>query len=90
MSRSYFSQHVNVPAIEENAGGPAYLNGTFDVGEGKYHVDWLMRDRAERICSSNWEIEASPAGERQADGARYRARRRCSRSKASRSSRSLR
>src|SRR6476659_5587246 len=47
----YFSQRVTVPAIEENAGGPAYLNGTFDVGEGKYHVDWLMRDRAERICS---------------------------------------
>jgi hypothetical protein len=54
----YFSQRVNVPAIDENAGGPAYLNGTFDVGEGKYHVDWLMRDRAERICSLNWEIEA--------------------------------
>jgi len=63
---AYFSQHVNVPAIEENAGGPAYLNGTFDIGEGKYHVDWLMRDRSERICSSNWEIEASlPAKDKQ-------------------------
>src|ERR1044071_5752633 len=56
---SYFSQHTNVPAIEENAGGPAYLQGSIDVGEGKYHVDWLMRDRAERICSSNWEVDAS-------------------------------
>ena len=55
----YFSQHISVPAIEENAGGPAYLQGNFDVGEGKYHVDWLMRDRAERICSSNWDVEAS-------------------------------
>jgi len=55
----YFSQHVPVPAIEEDAGGPAYLTGTFDVGEGKYHVDWLMRDRAERICSFYWDIEAS-------------------------------
>jgi len=55
----YFSQHINVPAIEENAGGPAYLQGTIDVGEGKYHVDWLMRDRAERICSSNWEVDAN-------------------------------
>src|SRR4051812_47184177 len=36
----YFSQRVNVPAIEQNAGGPAYLSGQFDVGEGKYHVDW--------------------------------------------------
>jgi hypothetical protein len=55
----YFSQRINVPAIEENAGGPAYLQGNFDVGEGKYHVDWLMRDRSERICSSNWDVEAS-------------------------------
>jgi hypothetical protein len=54
----YFSQHVSVPQIEEDASGPAYLQGTFDVGEGKYHVDWLMRDRLERICSSNWEINA--------------------------------
>ncbi|HSU66204.1 MAG TPA: hypothetical protein VLJ39_05015 [Tepidisphaeraceae bacterium] len=62
----YFSQRVAVPAIEENAGGPVYLNGTFDVGEGKYHVDWLMRDRAERICSSNWDIEANlPAKDKQ-------------------------
>ncbi len=62
----YFSQHVSVPAIEENAGGPAYLTGTFDLGEGKYHVSWLMRDRAERICSSNWDVEAAlPAKDKQ-------------------------
>ena len=62
----YFSQHISVPAIEENAGGPAYLQGNFDVGEGKYHVDWLMRDRSERICSSNWDFEANlPARDRQ-------------------------
>ncbi|MGA3041977.1 MAG: acetyltransferase [Bryobacteraceae bacterium] len=55
----YFSQRVNVPEIEENAHGDAYLQGTFDVGEGKYHVDWLMRDRAERVCSAFWDIDAS-------------------------------
>ena len=31
----YFSQRVSVPAIEENAKGDAYLQGIFDVGEGK-------------------------------------------------------
>jgi hypothetical protein len=62
----YFSQHIPVPAIQDDAAGPAYLQGTFQVGEGKYHVDWLMRDRAERICSSNWEIEANlPSRDRQ-------------------------
>jgi hypothetical protein len=55
----YLSQSVPVPPIEEDAKGDAYLDGSFDVGEGKYHVSWLMRDRSERICSSNWDIEAA-------------------------------
>jgi hypothetical protein len=62
----YFSQRWNVPAIDSDAGGSATLNGTFDVGEGKYHVDWLMRDRAERVCSFNWDAEANlPAKDKQ-------------------------
>jgi len=55
----YLSQRVNVPEIEENAHGDAYLQGSFNVGEGKYHVDWLMRDRTERVCSAFWDIDAS-------------------------------
>jgi hypothetical protein len=54
----YFTQHLRVPPIEEDARGDAYLQGAFDVGEGSYHIDWLMRDRTERICSSNWDSEA--------------------------------
>jgi hypothetical protein len=54
----YFTQRIRVPLIEDDAKGDAYLQGTFDVGEGKYHVDWLMRDRAERVCSSYWDVEA--------------------------------
>jgi len=55
----YFAQHVRVPLLEDDAKGDAYLQGAFDVGEGSYHVDWLMRDRAERVCSSSWDAEAS-------------------------------
>src|ERR1700685_1152321 len=55
----YFTQHLRVPPIEEDARGDAYLQGAFDVGEGSYHIDWLMRDRTERICSSYWDSEAS-------------------------------
>jgi hypothetical protein len=55
----YFTQRFSVPAIEENAKGEAYLQGTFEVGEGKYHVDWLMRDRTERVCANSWEVEAN-------------------------------
>ncbi len=55
----YFTQHLRVPAIQEDAKGEAYLQGAFDIGEGAYHIDWLMRDRTERVCSSNWDSEAS-------------------------------
>jgi len=54
----YFSQRLSVPLIEENAKGNAYLQGAFDVGEGNYHVDFLMRDRRERVCAFFWDAEA--------------------------------
>lgn len=56
---TYFSQHFQVPSIDRDEGGPAYLDGAFNVGEGKYHVDLLMRDRAERMCSFHWDSEAA-------------------------------
>lgn len=54
----YFSQRYTVPDIETNARGDAYLSGGFDVGEGDFHVSWMMRDRLERVCSSNWNFTA--------------------------------
>lgn len=57
-SPTYFTQKVRVPAIEEDAKGDALLQGGFDVGPGKYFVDLLVRDRAERICALSWDIEA--------------------------------
>jgi hypothetical protein len=63
---SYFVQRVRVPSIDADAAGDAYLQGAFDLGEGNYHVDWLMRDRTERVCSSYWDTEAElPAKDRQ-------------------------
>ncbi|HEY1206456.1 MAG: acetyltransferase [Bryobacteraceae bacterium] len=56
--RFYFSQRIHVPPIAEDAPGNAYLEGLFDLGVGRYHVDWLMRDRSDRICSSYWDLEA--------------------------------
>ncbi len=55
----YFKQHYSVPAIDDDAGGSASLTGAVELGEGKYHVDWLMRDRAERVCSFHWDAEAT-------------------------------
>lgn len=59
---AYFSQKIRVPSLEEDARGDAYLQGFFDLGEGAYHVDLLMRDRAERICSTFWDHEAALIG----------------------------
>jgi hypothetical protein len=56
---AYFVQHLRVPPLQEDAKGDAYLQGAFDVGEGSYHIDWLMRDKTERICSFNWDAEAA-------------------------------
>lgn len=58
---SYFVQHIKVPAIEEDARGDADLGGMLDLGEGTYHVDWLMRDRSERVCSFYWDMDATLA-----------------------------
>jgi hypothetical protein len=55
----YFSQHIRVPSLDSEAGGNATLDGTVDLGEGNYHVDWLMRDRAEHVCSFYWNMEAA-------------------------------
>lgn len=56
---SFFTQHIRVPTVEEEAKGDAALGGGLDLGPGKYHVDWLMRDRLERVCSSAWDVEAA-------------------------------
>jgi hypothetical protein len=56
---SYFVQHIHVPEIADDAKGDANLHGMVDLGEGVYHVDWLMRDRSERVCSFYWDTEAA-------------------------------
>ena len=56
---AYFVQHFGVPSIPDDAKGDALLQGEVNLGEGNYHVDWLMRDRAERICSASWDVEAT-------------------------------
>jgi hypothetical protein len=58
-SPSYFISKYTVPNIEDGAKGDALLQGGFDAGEGDYHVDWMMRDRIERVCSSSWDVTAA-------------------------------
>jgi hypothetical protein len=58
-SPRYFTERYSVPVLPSDARGDATLRGGFDIGEGDYHVDWMMRDREERVCSSRWEITAA-------------------------------
>lgn len=55
---TYFQQKIRVPQIEEDAKNDAYLQGTYEIGEGDYKVDWMVRDRLERVCSSTWDVSA--------------------------------
>jgi len=58
----YLLQKFRVPVISEDSWGNTVLDGAFRVGEGKYHVDWLMRDTAGRICARFWDVEARATG----------------------------
>jgi len=53
----YMAQRLHVPAQlwEDSAGG---AQGVFELGEGRYHVDWMVRDRQFRVCTKSWELEA--------------------------------
>ncbi len=55
----YFIQKIAVPKLDEHAGGQAVLSGGFLAGEGNYQVDWMMRDRSERVCSAYWSSSAT-------------------------------
>ena len=62
----FFIQRIHVPMMNDETKGDATLSGVLDLGEGNYHVDWLMRDRAERVCSFYWDSEAAlPSKDRQ-------------------------
>ena len=56
----YFQTRIRVPEIKEPAGAVS-LTGAFDLGEGSYHVDWLMHDFSGRFCSSYWDVDAALA-----------------------------
>jgi hypothetical protein len=59
---AYFSQQWKVPPLDENTGGSAELDGAFILGVGRYRVDWLMRDRAARVCSAHWTVSVDQRG----------------------------
>lgn len=55
---SYMVQKMSIPALGEGSKGAGTFSGMFTLGDGRYHVDWMMRDRQERICATSWDLEA--------------------------------
>ncbi len=53
----YMFQRIQIPAVEKASKGEKSFYGMFTVGEGKYHVDWLMRDQRGRVCAAFWDLE---------------------------------
>lgn len=54
----YFQQRIRVPPVADHT-GQVTLEGNFDLGEGSYQVDWLMRDFGGRLCSTSWSVDAA-------------------------------
>lgn len=54
----YFQQKWRVPEISENSDLVTTLEGSIAVNEGDYQIDWLLRDRKERVCSAFWKVAA--------------------------------
>jgi hypothetical protein len=54
----YFVQRVVLPNLPPETKGMGMFAGGFDVGPGRYEVDWMMRDGVGRVCSAHWELEA--------------------------------
>jgi hypothetical protein len=58
----YLTNRLAVPDFLSGAKGQGLLAGGFDLGLGRYQVDWLMRDGGGRVCSSHWKLEARLGG----------------------------
>ena len=53
----YFSDRYRVPPIEEGKRGAVTVEEKYKLGPGRYQLDWLMRDGAERVCSTRWQVK---------------------------------
>lgn len=54
------TQRFKIPNVPADTRGIAILSGGFDLGVGRYRVDWMVRDASDRVCSLHWDVEAKP------------------------------
>ena len=58
---AYLVQRFAIPGVAMEGRGDVVLAAGFDLGPGRYRVDWIMSDARERVCLSHWDLEAKPA-----------------------------
>lgn len=54
----YFQQEFHVPVGSSHR---TSFEGDFDLGEGSYQVDWLLRAQDDHVCSASWNVDAALA-----------------------------
>jgi hypothetical protein len=54
----YLAHRFTTPRVPAGSKGDVELADGFDLGPGRYRVDWIMRDARERVCTSHWDLEA--------------------------------
>jgi hypothetical protein len=55
---AYLVHRFAIPGVAMGTRGEVVLASGFELGPGRYRVDWIMRDTRERVCLSHWELEA--------------------------------
>jgi hypothetical protein len=54
---SYFASGIKLPDMPKNK-TDMELAGSYLVGEGRYTVEWVLFDEANRVCRKSWHFEA--------------------------------
>jgi hypothetical protein len=54
----FLAHRLAIPRVPAGSTGEVELFDGFDLGPGRYRVDWIMRDARERVCSAHWDLEA--------------------------------
>jgi hypothetical protein len=61
-----FTRWLAAPEVPTATKGDAQFVDGVELGAGRFHVDWTMRDSGGRVCSARWEWEAE-LGRKQRD-----------------------
>lgn len=50
-------RRIEIPSFAGRSKGTGSVDGGFDIGPGRYEVDWMMRESGGRVCSSHWNLD---------------------------------